>query len=151
MSKPGVRFGILGCGTIAAFHAKGIMESPSAELTAVCDVDLARAKDFAQGREVGKTFSDIREMAACAVVDAVLRLSQGKTAFIREPNIPACPRSGKARSGGKALEITTERIDRLPPPPIRAKARWGRSFRFGIVPISRKSKRVCRIGLGGNS
>ena len=39
-------FGLIGCGRIAQRHAKVLSELPGARLTAVCDVQPARAKAF---------------------------------------------------------------------------------------------------------
>ena len=39
-----VRFGIIGCGVIAPLHARGIIETPEAQLVAVCDVIEERAQ-----------------------------------------------------------------------------------------------------------
>jgi len=134
-----VRFGILGCGTIAAFHAKGIAECPSAELTAVCDVDLARAKDFAQRQEVEKTFSDIRDMASCSEVDAICICTP--SGLHLEP-ILACLDSGKHVLVEKPLEIATERIDRIADAASRAKAKVGAIFQIRYSPDVQKVKKA---------
>ncbi len=57
-----VRFAIVGCGRIAPFHADGIINAPSAELVAVCDIIEEKAKDFAESRNIKKWYTDMNEM-----------------------------------------------------------------------------------------
>lgn len=139
MTEPPVKFGILGCGTIAAFHAAGIEASSSAELAAVCDVDIERAREFAQRHEVEKTFSDIREMAACSEVDAVCICTP--SGLHLEP-ILACLDSGKHVLVEKPIEITTQRIDRIADAASRARAKVGAIFQLRYSPDVRKVKKA---------
>ncbi len=139
MTQPRVKFGILGCGAIAAFHAKGIAECPSAELSAVCDVDIARAKDFAHRHEVEKAYSDIREMAAFAEVDAVCICTPSG---LHLAPILVCLDSGKHVLAEKPLEITTERIDRIADAASRANAKVGAIFQIRYSPDVQKVKKA---------
>lgn len=47
-----LKIGIVGCGNIADNHVKSYASFDDVEITAVCDVDLARAEEFAETRGV---------------------------------------------------------------------------------------------------
>ncbi len=65
-----VRFGLLGSGVIARFHARAIEKIPEARLVGVCGSSGERAQAFA--REMGiKVYATIEEMAQSPEVDAV--------------------------------------------------------------------------------
>ncbi len=65
-----VRFGLVGCGVIARFHARAIEATPDAELTAVFDANTAYAESFAQEMGV-RAYATIEELAQSGDVDAV--------------------------------------------------------------------------------
>lgn len=65
-----VRFGIIGCGMIAQFHARSIAEIEGAELVAAFDAVPAGADRFAQQHGV-KAYYDLDEMLASPDVDVV--------------------------------------------------------------------------------
>ena len=54
LEKDKIYFGIIGCGAVAHMHARAIKAIKGAELKAVADVDIARARSFAQRHEVEK-------------------------------------------------------------------------------------------------
>ncbi len=65
-----VRFGIVGCGVIAKFHAKAIENTPNAQLVAVYDANTSYAERFAT--ELGvQAYATIEALAQSADVDAV--------------------------------------------------------------------------------
>jgi predicted dehydrogenase len=55
-------FGIIGCGTIAEFHFKGIEACPQAELRGVADIVPERAKAFAEKYHVSSWYKDYQEL-----------------------------------------------------------------------------------------
>ena len=59
--SPTARVAIIGCGRVSGHHCSSIMETPGAELVAVCDLDLAKAKVYREQFGV-KAFTDYREM-----------------------------------------------------------------------------------------
>lgn len=65
-----IRFGILGCGTIGDVHARAIAELDVAELSAICDVNAARAEEYANKYGV-KAYSDYEKMLADEDIDAI--------------------------------------------------------------------------------
>lgn len=62
-----VKFGIIGCGTIGKLFSEAIRTSQGAELVAVCDANIERAKKFALER------SDKRKIEYYGDVDSMLR------------------------------------------------------------------------------
>jgi predicted dehydrogenase len=68
-----VRLGFVGCGGIAVAHAKALVNNPSVELVAFCDVNLERAKNLASqyGKSGAVFYSRAEEMFRNTVLDAV--------------------------------------------------------------------------------
>ena len=60
MSKYSV--GIIGCGGIASSHIRGWLNTGSAEVTAVADINPAKAKTLAEKFSVKKSYSDYVEI-----------------------------------------------------------------------------------------
>lgn len=72
MSEPQrVRVGMVGLGLVATSHLKGYLSHPTADVSAVCDVDLARAEEFAATHGIPHVFCSYHEMLAAADIDAV--------------------------------------------------------------------------------
>ena len=65
-----VRFGIVGCGMIAALHADAIAHIENAELVGVADAYINAAEAFASARGV-KAYADYAEMLKDENIDAV--------------------------------------------------------------------------------
>jgi len=66
-----VKWGIIGTGVIAPNHASAIAESPYAELVAVCDVDEAKARAFADKFGGAAVYTDYIEMLEKGGIEAV--------------------------------------------------------------------------------
>jgi len=62
---------IVGCGNIAAAHAKALTEIEESSLVAVCDLIEGRARTFAQTYAAKKWFTDFEKMIADPEVEAV--------------------------------------------------------------------------------
>ena len=65
-----IRLGIIGCGTIADWHAKAILASKNGELAGVADALYKYAESFAQ-KYNAKAFSSVEEMIESDEIDAV--------------------------------------------------------------------------------
>lgn len=61
---------IVGCGKVGHLHAKALSSLPESVFTAVCDVDLERAREFAKGYGV-QAYQDVEEMIAQSGVEAL--------------------------------------------------------------------------------
>ena len=65
-----IKFGILGCGTIGAVHAKAIIETEGAKLISVCDSDKERRERYSADFSA-KPVQDYEEMLRDPEIDAV--------------------------------------------------------------------------------
>ncbi len=105
-----VRFGIIGCGNIAARFAKALERSPAAELYACAAREQARAEEFASQHKAVKAYGSYEELLADEKVQAVYIATVHTThAQIAQ----ACILAGKAVlcekpffTGGKEAEET---------------------------------------------
>jgi len=102
MSSNRVRFGIIGAGTIAAFHAQAIGLVAGAELTAVCDSVDERAREFGARHGIA-AFTDVDDFLARAPIDAVTVATP--TGLHASVAIPAA-RAGKHVLCEKPLDTT---------------------------------------------
>jgi UDP-N-acetyl-2-amino-2-deoxyglucuronate dehydrogenase len=69
-SQNKLRFAIVGCGRIAKKHIEALMDLDNAELSAVCDIDEAKAKRY--GEQLGIPFyTDYHEMLEKETIDIV--------------------------------------------------------------------------------
>ncbi|MDB5059484.1 MAG: putative dehydrogenase [Chloroflexi bacterium] len=67
-----LRVGIVGCGGIAAAHMQGYSQlQDKAKITAVCDVDAAKAASAAERFGPARTYTDVQDLMADSEVDAV--------------------------------------------------------------------------------
>jgi len=73
-----VRYGVIGCGVIAAWHAKALALKNDVGLVAVCDLNIDAAKRVSE-EFGGKPFDDIGEMLAKESLDAVSICTPGGT------------------------------------------------------------------------
>jgi UDP-N-acetyl-2-amino-2-deoxyglucuronate dehydrogenase len=109
MSKDVVRFGIIGAGTIAAFHAQAISAVEGAQLTAVFDSVAERSRDFAAKHQIA-TYADLDEFLAKAPIDAVTVATP--TGLHASVAIPAA-RAGKHVLCEKPLDTTAEKAQSI--------------------------------------
>lgn len=100
-----VRFGIIGAGTIAAFHAEAIGQVENARLTAILDVDAARANELAERYGIA-AYSDLTSFLREAPIDAVTVATP--TGLHGDVAIAAA-RAGKHVLCEKPLETTPQR------------------------------------------
>ena len=110
LEKDKVYFGIIGCGAVAHMHARAIKAIEGAELKAVADVDIARARSFAQRYEVEKYYGDYRELLRDESIDIVNICTPSG---LREEIVIDSARAGKHIIAEKPVEVTLERIDRM--------------------------------------
>lgn len=62
---------IVGCGDIAGFTALVSRLVPQVNLSACCDVDQERARQFAKRHRIAQVFTDYNELLECSSADAV--------------------------------------------------------------------------------
>lgn len=106
-----IRFGLIGCGRIARRHAdllgKGQIEG--AQLAAVCDIDVAKAKSYAKEFDV-PYFANMKELAARDDIDGIVVLTEsGRHA----EHVVALAEFGKHLIVEKPMALTLDDADRM--------------------------------------
>ena len=66
-----VKVGIVGLGLVASSHFKGYASHPHAEVVAVCDLDRARAEQFASAHEIASIYTSYEKMLEKAEINTV--------------------------------------------------------------------------------
>jgi len=66
-----IRIGIIGCGGIAAIHAKAYRAIEDVRLVACADISWERARDFAAKHELASAYDDYTRMLESEKLDAV--------------------------------------------------------------------------------
>lgn len=140
-----IGFGIIGCGTIAPYHAEAIQKVRGAKLCAVSDVVGAHACGMGKRFSVD-AYSDYRKMIERDDVHVVnLCVPSGLRAEI----VDVCAAAGKHILAEKPLDVTTKRIDRMIAATDAAGVKLGCVFqsRFADGPIQvRKAIEAGRFG-----
>ncbi|MBQ3934316.1 MAG: Gfo/Idh/MocA family oxidoreductase [Clostridia bacterium] len=105
-----MRFGIIGCGVIAEFHANAIFSMPDeAELVGVADVRKDAADAFAKKHGV-RAFASVEEMIACPEIDIVNICTP--SGFHADAAVLASD-GGKHIIVEKPMAITKDQLDRM--------------------------------------
>ena len=109
MSERSVGFGIVGCGVVADYHIKAVLDTEKARLVAVSDAVEERARKV--GEEHGVDwYTDYRQMLESPDIDVVCICTPSG---IRIPIATDAAEAGKHLIIEKPLDITLERIDRI--------------------------------------
>ena len=66
-----LKWGMIGCGVIAPWHADSVVDSEYADLIAVCDVDEAKGQAFAEKYGGAALYTDYRQMLSEGGLDVV--------------------------------------------------------------------------------
>ena len=141
-----VRFGIIGCGVIAPWHARGIANTPEAELVAVCDVIEEKAKKLSDDFGGPAVYTDHIKMLAEAGVDAVsVCVPSGLHGQI---TIDAA-KAGKHVMCEKPIEITLPKIDAMIKACRDANVKLGVIFQRRTSPMWQKVKKAVDDGMLG--
>lgn len=101
MSKIGL--GVIGTGTWGEMHARVYADIPGAELAAVCDANIERAKEVGEKCGAKKIYGDYNEMLADPDVHAV---SVVLPDFLHHDAVIACAKAGKHILVEKPLATT---------------------------------------------
>ena len=109
MTSAPLRFGIIGAGMIAEFHAQAIAAMAEAELVAVCARRMDAAEAFATSHGV-QAYDDIDAFLGHQPLDVVTICTPSGAHL--EPTLAAAA-AGKHVICEKPLEVTTERVDAM--------------------------------------
>lgn len=66
-----IRFGIIGCGFVADFHARALVENPNVELVAVCSAHVDKCRSLAARYGARKYYTNFHKMLEKESIDAV--------------------------------------------------------------------------------
>ena len=141
-----VRFGVIGSGVIGPWHARAIESCEEAELVAVSDSNLDKAKALAANHGGISCYQDYHEMLRNTDLDAVsICLPSG----MHGDAAIAAARAGKHILCEKPLEITLEKIDAMIAAARDNKVKLGGIFQWRTYPVSIKARNAVRSGLLG--
>lgn len=104
-----VRFGIIGCGRVARYHAEALHKIPGVELKAVCDIVPERAQEFASRYSVDP-YTDYRYLLDRKDVDVVCICTPSGDHPRHGMDVA---RAGKHVVVEKPIGLTLEEIDAL--------------------------------------
>lgn len=104
-----VRFGIIGCGRVAKYHAEALRRIPGVELKAVCDIIPERAQEFAS-RYGADPYTDYRYLLDRKDVDVVCICTPSGDHPRHGIDVA---RAGKHVVVEKPIGLTLEEIDAL--------------------------------------
>ncbi len=104
-----LKFGVVGCGMIAGFHAKALADCPGAELVACYSRSDESTRAFADKYGL-QPFTDLQAMIEQGGIDAVTICSPSGAHL--DPALAAA-KAGKHVVVEKPLEITTARCDEI--------------------------------------
>jgi UDP-N-acetyl-2-amino-2-deoxyglucuronate dehydrogenase len=105
-----IRFGLVGTGAIAPFHARAIKTIPGAKLVGVTSRTLESARKFAQEHEIPIVAGSAEELAANPDIDALAITTP--SALHRAPTLAAI-RAGKHVMIEKPIDSTLEGTDEI--------------------------------------
>ncbi len=105
-----IRFGIVGTGAIAPFHAKAIQSVEGAKLAGVASRTIQNARQFAQEHQIPFVAASSEELVRHPEIDAIAITTP--SAMHREPALAAI-RAGKHLMIEKPLDATVEGIDEI--------------------------------------
>ena len=120
------RIAVIGLGTIAVEHLSAYQKNPDAEVVAVCDVDLERAKARAEQFGVERVTGDAAEIFADPDVDAV---SVCVPNTLHAPIAEAALRAGKNVLVEKPMTVTVPEAEAL----VKAVEETGKALQIGYV------------------
>jgi predicted dehydrogenase len=71
MRSKNVKVGMVGLGLVSTSHYKGYASHPDAKIVAVCDLDKARAEEFAKTFNIPEVYTNYDEMLGQAEINAI--------------------------------------------------------------------------------
>ncbi|RRH69059.1 NAD-dependent epimerase/dehydratase family protein [Falsigemmobacter faecalis] len=139
------RVGILGAGYIATWHADAIRATPGLELAAVCDQSSSAAQGFAAAYGI-KPFSDLEEMIAAGVCDAVHILTPPP---LHHPLARRCLEAGLHVLVEKPAALSVAELDEMAEAAEKSGLTLGVCHNFLALPSFRRLKEARDNGLLG--
>jgi len=141
-----LKWGIIGCGVIAPWHADSVVESEYADLVAVCDIDEEKGRAFAERYEGVAFYSDYKAMLAEAGLDAV---SICTPSGLHSEMTIAAAEAGVNVLCEKPMAITEPQIDAMMAAVEKAGVKLGVIFQRRTYETSRRVREAVQSGLLG--
>jgi len=141
-----IGFGIIGCGVIAPFHAKAIMETPDAVLVAACDENEEAARRFSAEHEDIPYYTQVEDMLERDDIDAVCICTPSG---MHSDQAVAAARAKKHVLCEKPLDITLPKIDRMIAACKEERVKLGGIFQRRTYEVSKKVRDAVQGGLLG--
>ena len=140
-----LRWGIIGCGVIAPWHADSVVASEYADLVAVCDVDVPKGEEFAE--KYGTSFyTDYHAMLVSGEVDVV---SICTPSGLHSEMTVAAAESGVHVLCEKPMAITVPQMDAMMEAVEQAGVRLEVIFQRRTYPITQTVRQAVQSGLLG--
>ncbi len=121
-----LKIGVIGCSGMAEGHMTAVEKNVNADLIAVCDINLEKAKRSAEKFNVEHVFRDYKELLAMEEVDAVIIVTPDQ--IHREQAIAALE-AGKHVLCEKPLALTREDCDAI----VAAAKKSNKKFMVGQI------------------
>lgn len=138
-----MRFAIVGAGVLAPLHAEAISHNPQAELIAIADIRLEKAKHLAQKFPDVATYTDYEKMLKREDIDVVcVCVPSG----LHEQVVVAAAQAGKHVFCEKPLEITLEKADRILEACHTNNVKLGVAFQRRTLPAAMAARKVIEEG-----
>jgi len=139
------KFGVVGAGLIADFHARALGDIENAEFVACCDPQVDRAKALAD-KYGGTPYASYEEMLGNDQIDIVTIATP--SGLHMEPTVAAAE-AGKHVLCEKPVEITLERIDAMIEAHKKAGTRLGGIFPYRFNDLMTPLREAIRSGRFG--
>ncbi len=137
-----IGFGIIGCGTIAPWHADSVAKIDGAQLVAVSDVVEEAAQKMGQKYQAD-WYTDYQQMLAREDVDVLCILTPSG---MRKEIVLKAAEAGKHVVVEKPIEVTLERIDQMIEACEKAGVKLAVIFQNRFLPAARKVKEAMEKG-----
>ncbi len=141
-----IGFGMIGCGVIAPFHARGIEDTPDAELVAACDPNEEAARKFSVEHNNIPYYANLSDMLSRDDVRAVCICTPSG---MHSDQAVAAARAKKHVLCEKPLDVTLPKIDRMIAVCREEGVKLGGIFQRRTYPASIKVRDAVQGGLLG--
>ena len=142
-----VRVGLVGCGKIAQTHALALSTLDVADWVACCDRDVERAQEMAATYDVPNVFSDLDELLASGLVEAVLCCTPHP---VHELVVVKAAKAGVHVLCEKPIATTIGEADRMIAATDEAGVKFGVIFQRRFWPAAQRIRKAIDDGKLGN-
>jgi UDP-N-acetyl-2-amino-2-deoxyglucuronate dehydrogenase len=140
-----LKWGVIGCGVIAPWHADSVVASEYADVAAVCDIDGAKGEDFAEKYGV-PLYQDYKRMLREAGLDVV---SICTPSGLHSEMTVAAAEAGVNVLCEKPIAITVPQLDAMIAAVEKAGIKMGGIFQRRTYEVSQRVREAVQSGLLG--